>query len=122
MSVDQAVNISAPERRAIAKLLMEAGFDPRKADLNLLAGDGSERRFYRAEQQQHSLVLILPNRSDEHGLAESRSARLIGTHLHRCGVPVPEIFGYDPETGVVACEDLGAVLLHDEIALADRNI
>ncbi|MFO7607491.1 MAG: phosphotransferase, partial [Desulfurivibrionaceae bacterium] len=116
MSVDPEVNITAPERRAIAKLLMEAGFDPRKAELNLLAGDGSERRFYRAEQQQHSLVLILPNRSAEQGLAESRSTRLIGSHLRRCGVPVPEIFGYDSETGVIACEDLGAVLLHDEIA------
>ncbi|MDF1578894.1 MAG: phosphotransferase [Desulfobulbales bacterium] len=119
MSADPAVKITAPERRVIAKLLKEAGFDPLKVDFALLAGDGSERRFCRARQGHHSLILILANPADERGLAEARSAWLIGNHLRRCGVVVPEIFGYDSATGVIACEDLGDILLHDEISAGE---
>jgi aminoglycoside/choline kinase family phosphotransferase len=57
----------------------------------------------------------LPNLASAHGLAESRAAWCIGRHLQRCGVPVPEMYGYDPETGIVLCEDLGDRLLHREV-------
>jgi hypothetical protein len=116
MLLDPSFNISAPERRAVGKLLKEAGFDPAGVNIDLLAGDGSERRFFRVVQQRRSLILILAQLSAEHGLAESRSTWLIGRHLRRCGVPVPEMYGYDSETGVVACEDLGNDLLHSEIS------
>ena len=117
--------ITAAERSAIVKLLKDAGFDPAYLKLAFLAGDGSERRFLRVGGQGRSLVLILPNPSSPRGLDEARSSWLIGRHLHDCGVPVPEIYGYDPETGIVICEDLGDSLLHDKVSggnLSDEKL
>lgn len=48
-------------------------------------------------------------------MAEARSAWLIGGHLHRAGVPVPEPLAHDPDSGLILCEDLGEVRLYDHL-------
>lgn len=103
------------ERQSITELLIDSGFNPAEANIALLAGDGSDRRFLRASEGGLSLVVILPNLASEHGMAESCAARFIGSHLHRCGVPVPKMYGYDSKTGIMVCEDLGDRLLHTEV-------
>jgi len=84
-----------------------------------LGGDGSDRRFYRLSRLDPaaSLIAILPAGSADpaaaaKGRAEAAAAHAIGRHLHRAGVPVPAIHGYDPESGLLLCEDLGDTLLH----------
>jgi hypothetical protein len=103
------------ERQIIPQLLQAAGVNTDRANITVLVGDGSDRRFLRVGADERSLVVVLPNLSSEHGLAESRAAWFIGNHLHGCGVPVPQMYGYDPASGVVVCEDLGDRLLHHEV-------
>ncbi len=79
-----------------------------------LAGDGSQRRFFRLHLPDGRLVVaILPPADDAAGMAEARSAWLIGRHLHGAGVPVPELFAFDRQSGLILCEDLGGTKLYD---------
>lgn len=50
---------------------------------------------------------MLPPEGDERGLAEARSFYRIGRHLCWTGVSVPKVFGFDTDSGLVLCEDLG---------------
>ncbi len=44
---------------------------------------------------------------------EARAFFHIGTHLRRQGIPVPEIFEFDPDSGLLIVEDLGGLHLYD---------
>jgi aminoglycoside/choline kinase family phosphotransferase len=104
--------ISAVEQFSIEKLLSDSPLGPEKMSFTVLAGDGSERNFLRVTGDSGSMIVVLPDSSADHGLAEANSAWLIGRHLQACEVPVPQIYGFDQETGVLLCEDLGEGLLH----------
>ncbi len=76
--------------------------------------DGSTRRFWRVRMKDRSICLIAaPAGTGIDELAESRSAWKIGNHLRKSGVPVPELLGWDSETGALLFEDLGDIRLHD---------
>jgi len=107
--------ISAAENRALEWLLSETSIDLQQAVVTGLSGDGSERRFVRINDNSLSLVAVLPSLGSSEGKAEARSTWLIGRHLHKRGVPVPELYGVDQDTGIVLCEDLGDRLLHREV-------
>ncbi|OAG28051.1 aminoglycoside phosphotransferase family protein [Thermodesulfatator autotrophicus] len=77
-----------------------------------LAGDGSARKFYRLLQKNRSFILIYPQ-PGEFGLKEARSYIKIGKFLKRNGLPVPEIYDYDEESGFILLEDLGDTRLED---------
>lgn len=82
----------------------------------VLSGDGSDRRFVRIVQEQAPAYLVaLPNQNHPQGMAEALSSYQIGKHLYDRGVPVPKIFWFDEQTGIIVFEDLGNVLLHDYI-------
>jgi aminoglycoside/choline kinase family phosphotransferase/dTDP-glucose pyrophosphorylase len=72
-----------------------------------LAGDGSDRRWYRLESGPQRLILA------DHGLrqqpppAEADAYTAIGGHLLSRGVAVPRIYAADPFSGLVFCQDLG---------------
>ncbi len=76
-----------------------------------LKGDGSERQWYRLKSGEHTLILA------DHGIRAHRSVSEvdafvhIGQHLHRQGVPVPEIYSYDLFSGLVLLADLGDISL-----------
>jgi aminoglycoside/choline kinase family phosphotransferase len=86
-----------------------------------LHGDGSNRRFYRIHATgSTSILAVLPAVTDDaalsaKGLAEARSAYLIGNHLFTKGVRVPKILGFDKENGSIIFEDLGDTLFQHEI-------
>lgn len=85
--------------------------------LQKICSDGSTRRFWRVVHADKALcVIAAPAGRSSAELAESRSAWKIGKHLHEKGVPVPELYGWDEESGVLLFEDLGDVRLHDIIA------
>ncbi len=81
--------------------------------INSIAGDGSDRHWYRACHGKHSLVL------SDHGICLAQSENLaqlhafvrIGTHLAAQKIAVPKILGHDALSGQVALEDLGDVHL-----------
>lgn len=109
------------ERQSMVQLVQVAGCNPARAIITVLAGDGSDRRFLRVGDGGRSLFVVLPNLASEHGLAESRATWFIGNHLRSCGVVVPEMYGYDPESGVVICEDLGDRLLHQAVVAEHQS-
>jgi aminoglycoside/choline kinase family phosphotransferase len=80
-----------------------------------LHGDGSERTFYRVGTQKESLILIWSPLGDETFPNENDSYVYIGRHLHKKGVPVPEIYGYYRSEGLTLVEDLGSVHLQDAV-------
>ncbi|WP_022853536.1 aminoglycoside phosphotransferase family protein [Thermodesulfatator atlanticus] len=77
-----------------------------------LKGDGSARKFFRVKTHVESFVLILPQEG-HFGLKEARSYVLIGNFLKKAGVPVPKIFAYHEETGIILVEDLGDIRFQD---------
>jgi len=79
-----------------------------------LHGDGSNRKFLRIRHLGTTVcIMVFPEKDGENDLAEARSAWLIGNHLRRVKVPLPELYGWDKETGILLFEDLGDCRLHD---------
>ncbi len=81
--------------------------DPEKLRVDHLFGDGSNRRFYRVRDSRSSHVILVSPRKNMGGVDENDSYHLIGEHLRKCGIPVPQIYGADPERGLFVLEDLG---------------
>jgi aminoglycoside/choline kinase family phosphotransferase len=78
-----------------------------------LRGDGSNRRFLRIRHLGATVcIMVVPEKNGKNDLEEARSAWLIGNHLRRGKVPLPELYGWDEETGILLFEDLGDCRLH----------
>ena len=75
-----------------------------------LAGDGSDRRFFRLLGSP-TLVLLYHPYPPGGAVNENDSYYLIGRHLRAQGGPVPEIYAYNREEGWMLLEDLGDVSL-----------
>ncbi len=90
------------------------------AEIIPLKGDGSERRFFRIKKGSKSLILILPQ-GGPLGLKEAKAYYEIGSFLRRAGLPVPEIYAYEPQTGLLLVEDLGDTRLYDLKAPLKEN-
>ena len=79
-----------------------------------LTPDGSLRRFCRLLYEDGSRVIaVAPPAGDTAGLREAAAGWNIGCHLFARGVPVPELYGFDEQSGLLVCEDLGDMRLHD---------
>jgi len=117
-------DIGSPERYraavydAMAPAAFERAFrirpEPAAIQWEQLAGDGSERQWYRLSSGGFTLIL------SDHGiqtnaLAEADSFIAIGRHLLEKGIPVPEIYLHDRFSGMVFLEDLGDTLLYDRL-------
>jgi len=71
-----------------------------------LAGDGSDRRFFRLPGEP-SLVLLYHFQPPAREVTENDSYFSIGAHLKARGVPVPEIHVYCRQEGWMLLEDVG---------------
>lgn len=79
-------------------------------------GDGSDRLFFRCRAGRRSLIVILPSPTLNQAEAEARASFFIGRHLYDRGVAVPRPYAYDEESAGVIFEDIGTVLLYDEVS------
>jgi aminoglycoside/choline kinase family phosphotransferase len=75
-----------------------------------LAGDGSDRRFYRLLGSPTAVLLFHPLPPGGE-VNENDSYYRIGRHLKSQGVPVPEIYAYCREESWMLLEDLGDMSL-----------
>ncbi len=102
---------------SIAALLCRtgcAGYDANApAELENFGPDGSTRRFYRYRAGAFSCVAVLPGSQGDAERREAEAAFRIGEHLRNCGGAVPQIYGYDPKSGLVLYQDLGRAHLFD---------
>jgi aminoglycoside/choline kinase family phosphotransferase len=75
-----------------------------------LAGDGSDRRFYRLLGSPTAVLLFHPSPAGGE-VNENDSYYHLGRHLKAKGVPVPEIYAYCREEFWLLLEDLGDISL-----------
>jgi N-acetylmuramate 1-kinase len=80
-----------------------------------LHGDGSDRTFYRLFTSETTFVLLWSPPADHRSPNENDSYVYMGRHLERHGIPVPKIFGYWRDEGLVLLEDLGSLHLQDAV-------
>lgn len=106
------------------KLLVEAGVlqGSDTPDCAQLQSDGSTRRFWRLTLGRlPCAVIVAPKAASLPELAEARAAWELGRHLRHRQVAVPDLYGWDEESGVLCCEDLGDVRLHQVISSSSRQ-
>lgn len=72
-----------------------------------LAGDGSDRVFYRLSQDGHTMILADHGITLNEPVCEAAAYERIGRHLMNRGLPVPKIYWGDRFAGHVYLEDLG---------------
>ena len=91
------------DRREILRAWYESEARVGPTKLSLVAGDGSFRRYYRAEASRGSAVLC------DSPLAVEKNAEFlrIARALADAGVRVPRVYHADPRRGFFALEDLG---------------
>ncbi len=77
----------------------------------LLAGDGSDRRWYRISSNNHSLIMADHGIRSAPEITEAESFIKIGNHLRKQKIPVPEIYHSDLFSGLVYVRDLGDINL-----------
>ncbi|NWH05707.1 sugar phosphate nucleotidyltransferase [Desulfobacter latus] len=105
------------------------GLDPsriQEIDIQALAGDGSDRLWFRARHREKSLILsdhgICVNGAHcNNGAAQLHAFVSIGKHLADKGIAVPQILGHDTISGQVAVADLGNIHLADHIRGMDEK-
>ncbi|MCD4722058.1 MAG: phosphotransferase [Desulfobacula sp.] len=93
----------------------------RNIQVEKLAGDGSERHWYRATYKTGSFII------SDHGICMPESEPFlqlnafiyIGNHLFSKGLPLPRIIDYDTLSGMVILDDLGDV--HLETQIKEKN-
>lgn len=83
-----------------------------------IAGDGSERRFYRVTAGRGKSWVVMVHEhppTDQRGVTENDSFLYIAQHLKGKGLPVPEIYHHDKARGWFIMEDLGDCHLQTEV-------
>ena len=80
-----------------------------------LAGDGSDRKFFRVRMGASCFVALISPRIKKEGIDENDSYFLIGKHLERQNLPVPNILWADVDRGHFLLHDLGDYHLQDHV-------
>lgn len=85
-----------------------------------LTPDGSLRRFCRLiHKDGKRAIAVQPPPHDAAGLREAEAGWQIGRHLFACGAPVPKPLAFDESSGLLICEDLGDIRLHELVLRHD---
>ena len=97
--------------------LQDMGTGPEDVGMQQLPSEGSTRVFWRitASTLRSGLVAMSNPPSNTALRRENSAYAMIGNHLHRKGVPVPEIYRYDLEIGQFIMEDMGETCLQDMV-------
>jgi len=107
------VNLPLPKSHRLEAAAADRGVS--LAAAQALAGDGSDRRFFRLPGEP-SLVLLHHPQPPGRGVTENDSYFFIGGHLRARGAPVPEIHDYCREEGWLLIEDVGDLSLARAVA------
>ena len=105
--------------RAFARVLPDR--PPGPIGRELLAGDGSDRLWYRLKSGPSSLILADHGiRTDTH-TAEVDAFVAIDRHLRAAGIDVPQIYLSDRFAGLVYLEDIGDEHLQEAVRRTSRS-
>ncbi len=94
--------------------------------IQAIAGDGSDRLWFRARYKEKSLILsdhgiCVDAAQSNNGTAQLHAFINIGKHLAGKGIAVPRVLGHDTISGQVAVADLGSTHLADHIQGMDEK-
>jgi aminoglycoside/choline kinase family phosphotransferase/GTP:adenosylcobinamide-phosphate guanylyltransferase len=119
----QDIGTAQSYRRAVYENMSAeafAGFDKalrnRKIKRVRLAGDGSERKWYRLSAGKRTLVMVDHGIRSNMQIAEADAFVAIGRHLEAAGIRVPKIYLYDTFAGLVFMQDLGDLNLQQAVS------
>jgi aminoglycoside/choline kinase family phosphotransferase len=101
----------------IFAFLRQTGEEVEGARFDRLQGDGSTRAFWRITMPNLELSLIVMANPpiDVKSRRENLAYMMIGKHLRVKGVPIPEIYCYEPERGWFIMEDMGHTSLQEVV-------
>jgi aminoglycoside/choline kinase family phosphotransferase len=115
-------------REMARKMTAGAGFAAAYGDMRAghvrferLAGDGSERLWYRLRSGPRSLIMCDHGLKESPAVAEVDAFIAIGNHLKKIGLPVPQIHFHDRFAGLVVLEDLGDRNLQAAVRASGSN-
>ncbi len=77
----------------------------------VVAPDGSNRKFWRFP----GVIAIAPETTEPKAMAEAVATWKIGEHLFSRGCAIPQIYGFDKESGLLLMEDAGSSSLYDRV-------
>jgi hypothetical protein len=80
----------------------------------LIPSDGSDRSFFKIQWNGEPALAIEPASGDK-GIAETYSYVAICNHLDRAGIPVPRVYEFNKDNGIIVVEYLGDKHLQTEI-------
>ncbi|MBW1911997.1 MAG: phosphotransferase [Deltaproteobacteria bacterium] len=111
------MNPGSSIKEFIKGFLKDQGLPFEKISLHSLAGDGSQRIFRRITPLQSGPSFVAMENVPNNDLQrrENLSYLMIGKHLFRRGLPVPEIYRFNLQNGWFILEDLGDRNLQDAL-------
>ncbi len=129
-----AAPLAPPDPERLAKTVAtKLPFRGEMTGLSALAGDASNRRYFRIALKGNPSALILMQLADPEGFKKSEEAVSgasvhiaelpflnVLTHLQRTGVTVPTLHYFDREAGLLYLEDFGDLTLAEACRGADR--
>ncbi len=87
---------------------------PDDCRLESISADGSTRNFIRVMADGRPFgIIVYPSEKTEESLAEAKSCALLGRHLFSKDIPVPEIYAFNEQNGLILYEDCGDHRVHD---------
>jgi NDP-sugar pyrophosphorylase family protein len=86
-----------------------------------IAGDGSDRRWYRLIDGERSLVMADHGIRPGTGIQEVDAYVAIGTHLAARDLPVPRLHAWDRHAGLVFLQDVGDTHMQSVVAETDAT-
>jgi aminoglycoside/choline kinase family phosphotransferase/GTP:adenosylcobinamide-phosphate guanylyltransferase len=86
-----------------------------------LAGDGSQRHWYRLRSGHRTLIMCDHGLKEHPGVGEVDAFVAIGSHLKQLDLPVPQIHFHDRFAGLVVLDDLGDINLQTAVLQSDSN-
>ncbi len=110
---DAALDVLAAEAFFQTGAVPQATLEPIRK--TALAGDGSDRTWFRLFRKKKTLVAVHHGIRIDPGPGEMDSWIRIGGFLNAKGIPVPKIHGVDHFSGWAVMEDLGNLSLQEHI-------
>jgi aminoglycoside/choline kinase family phosphotransferase len=108
----------------IGDFLRERGISEEGLRCVPLAGDGSQRSFWRIHipGRPDTSVAVENTPADALSEKENHAYLMIGRHLFERGVPVPEMLAADPDKGWFILEDMGDRSLQSSLDLSSDRV
>lgn len=85
-------------------------------EIKALPISGSSRHYYRLYTESHSTIGVV-----NADIAENEAFVYMADHFRKAGIPVPEVYAYDPEEGMYLQEDLGDISVFNRVETFHRT-